>query len=290
MFRPLFAVVALGAGSIAPPAWGEGVDFGYSYGAATAEADETEFALWITDRRGKGAGSYDAQDYRLEVERGITNQFTLAGYINLASHHVRRLQPDFADIDNDFDVQGVSAEFKYNLIRPTARRLGLTIYAEPGWSRIGKVSGEKHTEYDVEFKAIVQKNFADERVVWVANLTLEPEWEIKAQQRAAGPDKAEWETELKAEVTSAIAYRLAPRWALGIEGRYSSVYPDWTEGLHRTAYAVSAGPTIHHSFGKWGITATWLPQLFGSPNALGSGFSLDEFESQEVRVKIGYEL
>ena len=35
---------------------------------------ETEVSLWATDRRGKSEGHYDAQDYKLEVERGITAQ------------------------------------------------------------------------------------------------------------------------------------------------------------------------------------------------------------------------
>src|SRR3954466_7292770 len=69
--------------------------FVYSYTADTEEPGETELSLWATDRRGKGEGHYDAQDYRLEVERGLTERFQAAAYVNLASHHVRGLEPEF---------------------------------------------------------------------------------------------------------------------------------------------------------------------------------------------------
>ena len=57
------------AACLAAPARAEENPFGYSYTAATEEPGETEVSLWTTDRRGKDAGHYDAQDYRLEVER-----------------------------------------------------------------------------------------------------------------------------------------------------------------------------------------------------------------------------
>ena len=77
-------------------------------------------------------------------------------------------------------------------------------------------------------------------------------------------------------------------WYAGVEGRYASVYPNWTSGLDREAYAVSAGPTIHYEAKKWSATLTYLPQLFGSPSPGGSR-ALGEYEKRELRLKIGYE-
>src|SRR4051812_45846248 len=89
----------------------EDVDFGYSYGAQTTEAGETEFELWATDRHGKGDGHYGAQDYRLEIERGITDRFQVALYANFAGHHVHGMEPRFENVDRGFGFQGLSAEF-----------------------------------------------------------------------------------------------------------------------------------------------------------------------------------
>src|SRR5881628_3101535 len=157
------------------PAHAEAPDFGHVYTAATEEPGETELSLWATDRRGKADGHYDAQDYKLEVERGITDRFAVAAYAKFASHHIRGLGGEFEPVDRNLAFQGLSAEFKYKLLDPSHDRFGLSFYVEPGWSRISKIKGQHARELELELKAIVQKNFAHDRLVWAANLTLEPE-------------------------------------------------------------------------------------------------------------------
>lgn len=259
--------------------------FGYVYGVEATSKGETEAELWATDRRGKADGHYDAQDYRLEIEHGLTDRLSVSGYVNLASHHIRGVD-GLDDTHRDFAFQGLSSEFKYNAVNLDKKGWGLTLYAEPGWSRIHSVEGDKGTEYELELKAILQKNFLDERLIWAANLTLESEWE--KERKSAPAIGSEWATELKVEVSSGVAYRLAPGWYAGVEGRYASVYPHWTGGLRREAYAVSAGPTLHFESREWWMTLTYLPQLLGSPTP-GSGRSLGEYEKREIRLKIGHE-
>lgn len=290
MCRHLPAVIAAGlAVATAAPANAEGADFGYTYTAEVTEAGETEVELWATDRRGKSEGHYDAQDYRLEVERGITDRFQVSGYANFASHHIRGLDAEFEPVDRDLAFQGLSAEFKYQVADPSNDRFGFALYAEPGWSRVSKVKGEKADEFELELKAIVQKNFLHDRLVWAGNLTFEPEWE--REHEAIAPDIVESRTEkeLAIEATTGLSYRVAPKFWLGVEGRYHSVYPDWAHGLHRENYVVYAGPTAHFSAGKLGVTATWLPQLFGAPNEPGSSLEFDDHEKDELRLKLSYE-
>jgi hypothetical protein len=276
------AVVCSGPAIAAP-------DFGYVYTTATEEAGETELSLWATDRRGKGGGHYDAQDYKLEVERGITDRFGVSAYAKFASHHVRGPGGEFDRVDRNFAFQGLSAEFKYQLRAPEHGRLGVAVYAEPGWSRINKVTGEKAGEFELELKAIVQKNFAGDRLVWVGNLTLEPEWEREHDEIAPGVVNTVTEKELAIELATGLSYRVTPKLWLGVEGRYHSVYPDWTHGLHRENYAVYAGPSVHYEAGEWSLTATWLPQLFGGPGAAGSSLDFEDHERNELRVKVSRE-
>ena len=262
--------------------------FGYSYGAETLPKGGTEAYLWVTDRRGKETGHYDAQDYKFELEHGITDRFQVSGYVNFESHHIRGLEPDFEDVNRDFGFKGLQASFKYNVLSPYKDGIGLAFYVEPGWSRIHKVEGENVTEYELELKAIVQKNFLDDRLIWATNLTLEPEWEKEAEEVSPGVTESEWEKELAIEATTGLSYRVAPSWFVGLEGRYHSEYPDWTNGLHREHYALFAGPTVHYGGKKWWFTATYLPQIYGSPNGPGSSLHLDEHERREVRLKLGY--
>ena len=288
-FRLRAAVAGAFLSTVSIAAHARGTDFGYVYTASTEEKGETELSLWATDRRGKGAGHYDAQDYRLEVERGLTNNFQVAGYANLASHHIRGAGPELGDVSRGLSFQGLSAEFKYLVRSPKNGRLGIALYAEPGWSRIHKITGEKATEYELELKAILQKNFLDDRLVWAPNLTLEPEWEHESEELAGVPVEEAWEKELNVEVASGLSYRVAPNWWAGLEGRYHSVYPNWTHGLHRENYAVYAGPTVHFSSGEWGMTATWQPQLFGGPGRDGSDLEFEDHEKREFRIKLSRE-
>lgn len=286
-FRVGALAAFMGLFTFAPPAHADEQYFGYTYSAEVLGKGATEAELWATDRRGKGDGHFDAQDYRLELEHGFTNRLTVAGYANFAGHHIRGLDPGFDRTDRDFAFRGLSAEFKYNVLSPYKDGIGLTLYAEPAWSRIHG-GGEKGTEYELELKAIVQKNFFDDRLIWASNLTFEPEWEKEKEvDEITGGIETEWEKELKLEVTTGLTYRVAPGWYAGVEGRYASVYPDWTNGLHRETYAVFAGPAIHYGGKKWWATVTYLPQLFGKPSPGGSR-ALDEFEKRELRLKIGY--
>lgn len=276
------------AGLVATPLRADENPFGYSYTADTEEKGETELSLWATDRRGKAGGHYDAQDYRLEAEHGFTERFQIAAYANFASHHISGLEPELAPVHRNFAFQGASLEFKYRVLDEGPHGLALALYAEPGSSRIHSVEGEKGAEYELELKAIVSKSFAAERLLWAANLTFEPEWEQERTEIAGGADETDWNKELKLSASTGVAYRLSPSWHAGIEARYASVYPHWTRGLHRAAYAVSAGPTISFRSEEWSASISSLPQLFGEEGPNG-GRSLGEFEKREIRLRVSHE-
>lgn len=278
-------VLGLGLAALAAsPASADEQYFGYTYSAELLGKGQTEAEFWLTDRRGKQLGHFDAQDYRLELEHGVTNRFSVSGYANFAGHHIRN---DDEQVDRDLALRGFSAEFKYQLLSPYKDGLGLTLYAEPGWSRIHG-GGEKGTELELESKVLVQKNFLDDRLIWAANFTFEPEWEKEHEVDAGtGRPVSEWEKELKLEASTGVTYRLANGWYAGVEGRYASVYRDWTHGLHRETYAVFAGPAIHYGGKRFWATLSYQPQLFGKPSPSGK-LALDEYERREVRLKLGY--
>jgi hypothetical protein len=289
MFRYLPAAALAGLAISHSSAAVAGGDFGYVYTAQVEEPGETELTLWATDRRGKATGHYDAQDYRLEVERGVSNRLQVSAYADFVSHHVRGLAGDLDPVDRDFAFRGLSAEFKYQLRSPRDGRLGLALYAEPAWSRISKVTGERAGEFELELKAIVQQNFLANRLVWAANLTLEPEWEREHEEIAPGIVSSRTEKELALEVSIGLSYRVSRKLWVGAEGRYHSVYPEWTEGLHRENYAIYAGPSLHYDGGEWSVTATWLPQLSGSPRLGASSLEYEDHERNEFRVKLSKE-
>ena len=99
------------AGLAATPAQAEDDVFGYTYTAETLPKGETEMELWATDRRGKVGGHYDAQDYRIELEHGITDSFTVSAYANFAGIGLvvdppLPAQHEFEMLDGVRDVNG----------------------------------------------------------------------------------------------------------------------------------------------------------------------------------------
>jgi uncharacterized protein DUF6662 len=257
---------------------------GYSYGSETLPQGKTEAYVWITHRAGKDEGTYRATDYKFELERGLTDRLQVSGYLNFASHKVEGLEPEFEDRDRDFGLQGTQVSFKYAILSPYKDPIGLAVYIEPGYSRIDKVSGERNREWELEAKLIAQKNFLNDQLIWIGNLTYEQEWE---KEKEDGVWADGWEREAALEVTTGLSYRFAPNWYAGLEARYHSEYPNFPADVHREHYAIFAGPTIHWGGERMWVTATWLPQLVGSPSPEGNRH-FEEHEKNEFRLKAGY--
>jgi len=250
--------------------------FGYSYGVDTLPQGSFELYNWTTWRHSKDEGHYNAFDIQFELEYGITDRFQTATYLVFDARDQGGLDDEFDDISG-FRWDGVKQSFKYNLLSTYKDPIGLSLYVEPGYSRYHKVKGERVDEFELETKLLVQKNFLDDTLSWVLNVTPEFEWEY--------PDDEPTEKEFIVEVTSGLSYRVAPNWFVGIEARYHTEFPEYDVQEHQ---AVFIGPNVHYGGRKWWATLTLLPQVWGEPNAPGSHRHFDEHEKLEVRMKLGY--
>lgn len=271
------ALAAAFAVSIPTAAQADENVFAYSYGSETLPKGGTEAYLWATDRRGKGEGSYNAQDYKLEIEHGFADRLQASVYMNFISHHIRGLEPSLEDRSRSFGWNGMQVAVKYSLLSPYKDGIGVALYLEPGFARYSGTSGEREDIRSLEGKLLLQKNFLDDRMIWVGNITAEQEWE-----REPGDD--EWEKETEFEVSTGLAHRIAPGWHLGAEGRYASVY----EHGEREKWAMFVGPTVHYAAKKWWATLSVQKQVSGDPNIRSGSRNLGGYEDREVRLKLGY--
>jgi len=249
----------------------------YSYGSETLPKGGTEFYLWATDRRDKGEGDYDAQDYKFELEHGFTDRLQASVYMNFLSVHADGLEPSIEDVNRNFAWNGMQASLKYAFLSPYKDGIGLAVYLEPGFARYSGTDGEREEKRSLEAKLLLQKNFMDDKLVWIANLTGEQEWERE-------PGEDEWEKEFEFEVSSGLSYRIAPGWNLGGEGRYTSVYEDG----EREKWAMFAGPTVHYASKKWWATLSFQKQIAGDPNIRSGSLNLGSYTDREIRLKLGY--
>jgi len=236
--------------------------FTYTYEAEVLPKGGVEFEQWLTHRRGKEDGVFSAWDFREELEFGLTEKLTSALYLNFRNTQTEDV-PGLSNQDK-FEFKGVSSEWKYQLLNPNTKPVGVLAYAEATYDGV---------EFELEEKLVLQKNFG-EKWVLALNTTVEQKWEFEAGAT---------ERELGLELTGGLSYKLTPHWALGLEGRNARKFPDF-DSEKSSAWFV--GPALHYGSSKWWATLTVLPQVAGRPDTR-SGLNLDEHERIEVRLIAG---
>ena len=224
-----------------------------------------EFEQWLTHRRGKADGVFSRWDFREELEYGLTDRLSVAGYLNFKNTHSAGVTG--RTDESRFEFEGVSTELKYQLLNPNTKPVGVLLYGEATYN------GD---EFELEEKLVLQKNFGEK---WVAafNVTLEEEWAFTP---------AGTEEELALELTAGIAYKIDLHWSIGLEGRNHRVFAPGLDFSHRVADAWFVGPNVHYARSKWWATLTVLPQVHGSPDTR-DGLELEEHEKIEVRLIAG---
>jgi uncharacterized protein YndB with AHSA1/START domain len=242
--------------------------FTYVYESDVLPQGKWEFEQWLTYRKGFPGCDRDYNrhiwDFREEIEYGLTERLTTALYLNFRSTQNVARNPSVQD-SSDFDFKGISAEFKYQLLNPHKQPVGLALYFEPTYNG---------NEQELEYKVLISKNLGDKWVL-AANAVYEQEWE-----REGGST----EEEAVIEFTTGVAYRLTPKWSVGLEGRYHSVY----EGIGLDEHLGTGwflGPNVHYGTSKWWATLTVLPQITGSPRE--GGINRTEHQTFETRLIFG---
>lgn len=257
--------------------------FGYLRGAQSEAKGEWEITQWSTARVGKEGGRYLGLDLATEVEYGMTDRLQVAAYLLADYHYTKDAvgSSEAFDDRNRFGLNGTSFELKYQLLDPTKAAFGVSLYFEPGYNSIERAGGERHDEFELETKLIVQKNFFDNRLIAVFNYTIEPEFE-----KSPGSD---WETNIVMEWAAGLSWKFADHWWLGVETRLDTEFGD--ADLNNSEFVTfSAGPTLHYAGDRFFATLAVLPQIWGWPDQTRTGgLHLDDRERLEIRLKLGTE-
>ena len=242
--------------------------FTYVYESDVLPKGRWEFEQWLTYRKGYPEGdrqfSHHLWDFREEIEYGLTERLSASLYLNFRQEQKIAREAGLGD-SSDFNFKGVSAEFKYQLLNPNKKPIGLALYFEPTYNG---------NEQELEYKAILSKNIGDNWVL-AANVSYEQEW-----KKESGKTKKE----SVLEFTAGAAYRFTPHWSVGLEGRYHSVY----EGIGLNDHLGTGwfvGPNVHYGSAKWWATLTVLPQVSGHPS--DGGINLTEHQTFETRLVFG---
>lgn len=236
--------------------------FTYTYEAGVLPEGASEIEQWVTNQNGRDGGDYSRWDLRTEFEHGITDRLQTALYLNLQS--VR------TDEESDFDFKGVSTEWVYQLLNPVTDPIGFALYGEYTTDGI---------DHELEGKLLFSKNIGN--VVAAINAIYEAEWEREDRRT---------EEEAVLEFTGGVSYRLNPKWALGVEARNKSAYPDGLNLSGQEFQTWSVGPVVHYSNPKWWASFTVLPQVWGNGDGASGSRNLAHEEELEVRLIAGVNL
>jgi hypothetical protein len=269
--------------------------FGYVRGVEVIPKGGWELYNTTTMRDDKDLGSYTAFDNVTEVEYGFSDRFNMsAGLQALAIDTNGLVINGYLPGAKDFGLKpsGIEVAAKYNILRPAADAIGLSLRYALDYSWIDKHSGQDKDTLSAEFDLLTQKYFMDGQMVWVGNLGLEMTYADRGYIDIL-PEYFEWPTDPEMEVEiklgTGLSYRFAPNWFIGAEALYETEFE--TE-VGQERWSIFAGPSLHYGSAKWWGTLTWLPQIVGGgeqyDGQADDSLHLIEKTKQEFRLKLGY--
>lgn len=254
--------------------------FGYTYLADTLPANALEAEVWSTYRTKKSQGTYKLLQNRAELEYGVTDRWTVSLYLNqyavtaennnsTASRNNYTAVGDGDEVTGGGPVtfgsyvpfldklplpaarykksafEGVSVENVYQFLSPYKDGVGLAGYVE-------YTHGQRVRE--LELKAIVQKNFMEDRLILAGNVAVELERENWSQLG--------FEKESKVALSGGASYLFAPGWRAGLELRNERGYKGHSFGSnHRDYSAWFAGPNLMFATKKWSVNLAVTQQM-----------------------------
>lgn len=252
--------------------------FGFTRGAETLPKGQVDAYEFLTLRTGKDSGAYYGLDSDTEVEYGFTDKFQAS--MSLVQHYFNVKNVDGLDNGSDYRFGGVELAGKYNLLSPFKDPVGLAFRLEGGYLINDEVGGLPENEWFIAPELDLQKNFFDDTLIWDLNFGAEWAW---GKQPAE-----EYPREFSFQGATGVAYRFAPNWFVGVEGRARSEWPLFDFG-HFEHLAVFAGPSLHYSSKRWWVTLTWVYQVYGKeidPTTAGRAYA--EETQQMTRLKVGF--
>lgn len=249
--------------------------FGFTEGADIGKAGEREAESETIGHLGKAAGSYAALMQNDSVKMLPVDNFRVSANAVLAHFGISGV-PDLADRQLT-TLMGASFEARTMLMNRRSGPLGLTVIAEPRWSRIDANSGENLTGYGALLTLVADKELIDDRLLGTVNLLYDA-------QATRFPVSDSWVHDSKIGVSAALSTRITSAAFIGGEVRYLRVY----DGLGLNMYsgeALFAGPTFYVQLAHgMALSGAWNAQVAGRTSN-GGALDLAHFERHQVKLR-----
>jgi len=254
--------------------------FGFIDGADIGNEGEKSIEFETTSNFTKRGGRYSAVEQEIEFEHVPTQYFAYELSAHGMAHSISGVEG--LDDINQVAFSGASANLRYLIIgRGPGSPIGLTISAEPEWSRIDGTDGTQTQDYSTEFRIVADTELVPNRLFAALNIIYTPE-------TAKGAGDAAWQNSSGFGLSTALAYRVTPTVALGAALEYDRAY----DGLAFQTFdgnALYVGPTLQINFSpKILLAATFMAQVAG--HAVDDPRALDLTNFSEYRANMKFEV
>src|SRR5471030_169272 len=180
--------------------------FDFVDGADIGNEGEKAIEFETTAEFKRRGGPYSAIEHEIEFEHVVTQNFAYELSAHFTNHQISGVEG--LDDINQTAFSGGSAKLRYLILgRGPGSPIGLTISAEPEWSRIDGTDGTRTQSYSTEFKLVADTELIANRLFAAINLSYEPEI-------AKGVDADMWEHSSGLGLSGALAFRVTPKVAV----------------------------------------------------------------------------
>jgi hypothetical protein len=246
--------------------------FAFAYTTDIEAQNEKEIEQEITWSSGHAREAFQEIESRSEFEVGVTDDFQASFYLN---YDWSRTHAPLGPAETS-SLPGVSGEFIYRLMNVYFDPIGLALYVEPS---VG--NGTR----SFEVKALLQKNFLNDRLRFAINLNAEDRWEKNGL--------GHYDQSSALEFYSGLAYNLTPEWSIAAEFDNERGFDGLVlGGSSRTAdNAYFLGPTISYVGHPFRVVLgaqtqlPWASDPTHTPGTLDNGY-LSGAERFRVRLRI----
>jgi hypothetical protein len=255
--------------------------FGFIDGSDIGNEGEKAIEYETTGSFQKRGGRYAAIEHELAFEHVLTQNFAYELSAHALSHSISGVEG--LDDRNSTQFSGASAKLRYLIIgRGPGSPFGLTLSAEPEWSRVDGTDGTAVRAYSSTFKTVADTELITNRLYAALNLIYEPEI-------AKPADNGMWERSSSVGVGMGLTYRFTPVLAMGVAAEYDRAY----EGLTFQTFdghALFAGPTLQINISrKVLLAAAFMAQVAGHAVDDPRPLDLANFERYRANLKIEVE-
>jgi hypothetical protein len=253
--------------------------FGFTMGADVGELGEREIESQTVGRFSKSGGSYAAIETQLRAEITPTENIRIEMGFPVAYHGISGVTG--LDDRQQGAFEGVSFEARYRLLDRDHAPFGLTIGAEPHWTRVDDISGESVANYGSELSISLDKELIENRLYGAVNFLYDPEVTFSQVTNM-------WERQAAFGVSAALTMQVHKGIFFGAEVRYMREY----DGIGLDSFAGQAlfiGPTMYASLSKnIAVSAAWSVQVAGHAVDIPGSLDLKNFERHRAQLRLMY--